>query len=66
MVKRVQGVPVCFAQGIANSETVCSIFTEQKPNDREAQSKLFATGVMSNAFAIDLQKINIEVNVDRQ
>ena len=44
-----QGMPIiCFAQGIANSETVCAIFTEQKPNDWEGQSKLFATGAMSN------------------
>ena len=52
MVKRVQGMPICFAQGIANSETVCAIFTEQKPNDWEAQSKLFATGAMSNRLCV--------------
>ena len=45
-------MPICFAQGIANSETVCAIFTEQKPNDWEAQSKLFATGAMSNRLCV--------------
>ena len=38
--------------GIANSETVCAIFTEQKPNDWEVQSKLFATGAMSNRLCV--------------
>ena len=52
VVKRVQGMPICFAQGIANSETVCAIFTEPKPNDWEAQSKLFATGAMSNRLCV--------------
>ena len=45
-------MPICFAQGIAYSETVCAIFTEQKPNDWEAQSKLFATGAMSNRLYV--------------
>ena len=54
-----QGMPICFVQEIAISETVCAIFVEQKPIDPAVYGGRFETRVDAIASSIsDLYEEN--------